>query len=78
MKSLRLIQLLESVLSKGYHNQKKSEISFNCPFCNHRKKKLNINLLSQKWHCWVCGMGGHTILGLFRKLKVEKKYYGGE
>ena len=75
MKSLRLIQLLESVLSKGYHNQKKSEISFNCPFCNHRKKKLNINLLSQKWHCWVCGMGGHTILGLFRKLKVEKKYY---
>lgn len=75
MKSIRLIQLLESILSKGSHNQKKSEISFKCPFCNHHKKKLNVNLLSQKWHCWVCGIGGHTILGLFRKLKVESKYY---
>ena len=75
MKSLRLVQLLESVLSKGNHNHKKSEISFKCPFCKHHKKKLNVNLLSQKWHCWVCGTGGHTILGLFRKLKVEKKFY---
>ncbi len=66
MKSLRLVQLLESVLSKGNHNHKKSEISFKCPFCKHHKKKLNVNLLSQKWHCWVCGTGGHTILGLFR------------
>ena len=75
MKSVRLVQLLESVLLKGNHNHKKSEISFKCPFCNHHKKKLNVNLLSQKWHCWVCGNGGHTILGLFRKLRVEKKFY---
>jgi len=75
MKSVRLIQLLESILLKGNHNTAKSEISFKCPFCKHHKKKLNINLLSQKWHCWVCGTGGHTILGLFRKLRVEKKYY---
>ena len=75
MKSVRLIQLLESVLAKGNHNHKKSEISFKCPFCPHHKKKLNINLLNQKWHCWVCGIGGHTIMGLFRKLRVEKKYY---
>ncbi len=75
MKSVRLVQLLESVLLKGDHNHKQSEISFKCPFCNHHKKKLNVNLLSQKWHCWVCGMGGHTILGLFRKLRVEKRFY---
>ena len=75
MKSLRLVQLLESVLSKGNHNHKKSEISFKCPFCKHHKKKLNVNLLSQKWHCWVCGIGGHKISGLFRKLKVEKRFY---
>lgn len=75
MKSVRLIQLLESILLKGNHNHAKSEISFKCPFCTHHKKKLNVNLLSQKWHCWVCGTGGHTILGLFRKLRVGKKYF---
>ena len=67
--------MLESVLSKGNFNEKSNEITFYCPFCKHRKKKLNVNLISQKWHCWVCGIGGHAILGLFRKLKVEKSFF---
>ena len=75
MNKLRLVQLLESVLLKGNFNDKSNEITFNCPFCKHHKKKLNVNLISQKWHCWVCGIGGHTVFGLFRKLKVEKRFY---
>jgi DNA primase len=75
MNKLRLVQLLESVLSKGNFNEQSNEITFNCPFCKHYKKKLNINLISQKWHCWVCGVGGHTVFNLFKKLKVEKSLY---
>ncbi len=75
MNKLRLVQLLESVLLKGNFNDKSNEITFHCPFCKHHKKKLNVNLISQKWHCWVCGVGGHKILGLFKKLKVEKRFY---
>jgi DNA primase len=75
MNKLRLVQLLESVLSKGNHNQQSNEITFHCPFCKHHKKKLNINLISEKWHCWVCGVGGHKIVGLFRKLKLEKRFF---
>ena len=75
MNKLRLVQLLESILSKGNFNQQSNEITFHCPFCKHHKKKLNINLISEKWHCWVCGVGGHKILGLFRKLKVEKRFF---
>jgi len=66
---------LESVLLSGSLNDKSSEITFHCPFCKHHKKKLNINLISQKWHCWVCGVGGYTILALFKRLKVEKRFY---
>jgi DNA primase len=75
MNKLRLVQLLESILSKGNHNHQSNEITFYCPFCNHYKQKLNINLISEKWHCWVCGIGGHKILSLFRKLKVEKRFF---
>ncbi|MAG27249.1 hypothetical protein CMI47_17080 [Candidatus Pacearchaeota archaeon] len=75
MNKLRLVQLLESVLSKGNFNEQSNEITFHCPFCKHHKKKLNINLISQKWHCWVCGVGGYTIFNLFKKLKVENSYY---
>lgn len=75
MNKLRLVQLLESVLLSGSLNDKSNEITFHCPFCKHHKKKLNVNLISQKWHCWVCGVGGYTILGLFKKLKVEKRFF---
>jgi len=75
MNKLRLVQLLESVLLSGSLNDKSSEITFHCPFCKHHKKKLNINLISQKWHCWVCGVGGYTILALFKRLRVEKRFY---
>jgi DNA primase len=75
MNKLRLVQLLESILSKGSHNQQSNEITFFCPFCKHRKQKLNVNLISEKWHCWVCGVGGHKILSLFKRLNVEKRFF---
>lgn len=75
MNKLRLVQLLESILSKGNFNQQSNEITFYCPFCKHHKKKLNVNLISEKWHCWVCGVGGHKVLGLLKKLKVEKRFF---
>jgi len=75
MNKLRLVQLLESILLRGNHNQQSNEITFHCPFCKHHKKKLNVNLITEKWHCWVCGVGGHKIFNLFRKLKVEQRFF---
>jgi len=75
MNKLRLVQLLESILLRGNFNQQSNEITFHCPFCKHHKPKLNINLITEKWHCWVCGVGGHKIFGLFKKLKVEKRFF---
>ena len=47
------------------HNN--NEISYNCPFCSHYKKKLQINLLTQAYHCWVCNVKGRSIATLLKK-----------
>lgn len=54
---------------------KNGEKSFQCPFCNHHKKKLQVNILTQKWHCWVCNARGQTINSLLRKSKAPAHAY---
>ena len=72
MSNYELITLLEKVLNKSYQ-MKNGEHAFHCPFCNHHKKKLQINTETQKWHCWVCNMGGYKIGILLRKINAPKQ-----
>ena len=55
------------------YQMKNGESAFHCPFCNHHKKKLQVNFDTQKWHCWVCNAGGHKIGILLRKINAPKQ-----
>ena len=72
MYNYELVTLLEKVLNKSYQ-MKNGEHAFHCPFCNHHKKKLQINAETQKWHCWVCNKGGYKIGILLRKINAPKQ-----
>tara|TARA_R110002051_G_scaffold60644_1_gene111248 strand:- start:5486 stop:6397 length:912 start_codon:yes stop_codon:yes gene_type:complete len=72
-KSRRLLNLFESVLGKSIKSG--NEATFSCPYCNHRKKKLVINIITQKWHCWVCGTKGIGAERIFKKLGAGNKIY---
>ena len=72
MHKYELVTLLEKVLMKSYQ-MKNGEHAFHCPFCNHHKKKLQVNCETQKWHCWVCNAGGHKIGVLLRKINAPKQ-----
>ena len=72
MYKYELVTLLEKVLMKSYQ-MKNGESAFHCPFCNHHKKKLQVNFDTQKWHCWVCNSGGHKIGILLRKINAPKQ-----
>jgi len=68
---------LENILGKSSKKSKDNH-AFTCPFCNHRKPKLEIGLHTNEkghnpWACWVCGERGRTIKSLLRKLKVDRK-----
>lgn len=69
-----VLNVLHSHLGKSTPH-KNGEHSFSCPFCNHYKKKLQINLLTQKWHCWVCNAKGQVISSLLRKSNAPSHVY---
>ena len=71
MIKLKLLTLIESILNKG-KIQNKGNVAFHCPFCSHHKKKLEVNLISQHWHCWICNAKGRKLITLFKKLNVER------
>lgn len=72
-KKLTVITILDSVLGAG-SSLKGNEQAHHCPFCHHHKKKLQINLDTQQFHCWVCDVRGTRINSLLKKLKVDIRY----
>ena len=75
MKEDLLKQLLESLLGGSKSARGGEEAVFNCPSCNHRKKKLTVNLATQKFQCWVCGYKGHRAFKLLKQADAPIKAY---
>jgi len=74
-----LLGLVQSVLGKG-NATSKGNYAFHCPLCNHRKPKLEINLVpttknENPWHCWACDAKGKTMASLFKTVKADKEKY---
>lgn len=72
-----LIGLLETVLGKGKKTSK-DNYAYHCPFCNHRKPKLEVNVAltgkgENPWHCWVCDIKGKSLESLFKRLKAPSE-----
>ncbi len=67
-----LVKVLRDQLG-AYEPHNNGEYSFHCPFCNHYKKKLQINIRTYKWHCWVCQKKGQSFSTLLRKVQTPKE-----
>ena len=65
-----LLSLLETVLGRSKKTSG-NNMSFKCPLCNHYKHKLEIDLNTQYWHCWVCNAKGRKLYTLFKKINAS-------
>ena len=71
-----LLSLLSVVIGNpGRNVRKENEHIFFCPFCSHYKPKLQVNLVNQFWHCWVCDSKGRTLKQLFYKLNATPNQF---
>ena len=66
-----LLSLLESVIGRSKKTSG-NNVSFKCPLCNHYKHKLEIDLNTQYWHCWVCNAKGRKLYTLFKKINATR------
>ena len=45
------------------------------PFVQHHKPKLQVNIQTGKWHCWVSNQGGHNLFQLFKKVGANRQEF---
>ena len=68
----QVITILDEILGPGT-SMKNDEQAHFCPFCHHHKKKLQVNIKTQYWHCWVCDAKGRKIQRLLKRLHVDSR-----
>jgi len=67
---MSLLSLLETVLGRSKKTSG-NNMSFKCPLCNHYKHKLEVDLNTEYWHCWVCNAKGRKLHTLFKKISAS-------
>lgn len=75
LKEEKLINLINRLLNQSpvlKEVKNGRQLIYYSPFVSHRKRKLEINLPSLKWHCWISDKGGTSIKSLFYNLKASK------
>ncbi len=71
-----VIPLLDKVLnSKGRRLRKQNEYMWWSPFVQHHKPKLQINIETGKWHCWVSNQGGHNLFQLLKQVGADRSSF---
>ena len=76
MNQNKIVNLLNRVLnSTGRKLKKQNEYMYWSPYVSHHKPKLQINIQTQKWHCWVSNVGGRTLFQLLKKVGASHQHY---
>lgn len=78
MENTILLNLLEKILGKS-DKKARENYAFMCPNkCHATKKKLEINLETGQWECWICStksnFKGKTIKSLLKRINVSQIY----
>ena len=71
-----VINILDKALkSKGQTLKKTNEYMYWSPFISHHKPKLQVNVQTGKWHCWVSNQGGHNLFQLLKQVGAPRELY---
>ena len=76
MNQNKIVNLINRALnSRGTKLKKLDEYMYWSPFVSQHKQKLQINIKTQKWHCWVSNAGGRTLFQLFKKISASHQHF---
>ena len=63
--TIEKLQVLKEILGDYYRSN--DEHLFFCPFCNHHKRKLSVNISKNNYKCWICDSRGRNLFYLIKK-----------
>ncbi len=66
MSEAKKVDILKDIL--GSYSQSGNELIFKCPFCNHHKKKLSVNVSKNAAKCWVCAWSTPNLTRIIKRL----------
>ncbi len=64
------LKIIKNVLGSGYASG--GEYLFHCPFCDHHKKKLSVNVDKSVFKCWICDKSGRNLGYIVRKFGTRQ------
>lgn len=67
---MELIDVLRRSLRGSGKKTTNDYYSYFCPFCNHYKEKLAVNVHTQHWHCWACKTRGSSVYSLMIQINA--------
>jgi DNA primase len=70
-----IVSILNKALNQKARIRKGTDAVYFCPNCKHYKRKLEINLITGKYNCWVCDFSGTSFKTLFKKLNLSYELY---
>lgn len=59
----------------GEYRRSGEELLFFCPFCQHHKRKLSVNLKSNNYKCWVCDERGKNVRRILKSRLSQSQLY---
>ena len=65
MSSREKLEILKGMLDFSHYSRE--EGLFKCPFCNHHKPKMSINVEKNVYKCWICDSRGKDVWRIVRK-----------
>lgn len=77
----QVVDIIEKAVGDDAKRQgHQGDYGFQCPFCNHHKKKLWVNFdpdsdKYQNYQCWVCGESGKSLFTLLKKTDAPKPLF---
>ena len=64
------LKIIKAVLGRSY--QSGGEQLFHCPFCNHHKMKMSVNVDKSAFKCWICDKSGRDLGYLVRRFGTRQ------
>lgn len=70
----KLKSIIDKSLSQTGKVRQSGDVKYHCFKCKHHKQKLEVNIDTGEFHCWVCHVRGSNVIDLLKLANSNQSY----